>query len=284
MNKLKKGDIVGRKSYNKDIFFSIENIININGKDIAILKGLTVRILADAQIEDLELIEKDNVIKYIKNLENRLEDRINRNSCNTRETAQVLKNSLYGKKEKIKTGFILHLDGDKRYSEKSNRYYKKMGLNAIVRNIAENKQERVVESLIRKYNPDILIITGHDGMIKNGTAYNDIMNYRNSRYFINTVKNARSCVPYSNELIIFAGACQSFFEAIMAAGANFASSPARILIDFMDPLVIAEKVATTDEERYITINDVEGELRDGRRGVSGSGARGKRKRQSATQL
>ena len=27
------------------------------------------------------------------------------------------------------------------------------------------------------------------------------------------------------ELAIFAGACQSYYEAIMAAGANFASSP-----------------------------------------------------------
>lgn len=277
MNEIKKGDIVGRKSYNKDIFFSVVKIININGKDIAILKGLTVRILADAQIEDLELIEKEHIINYVKRLENRLEDRINGRSYDVKEKSQLIKNKLLGKRGKVKTGFILHLDGDKRYSEKSNRYYRKMGLNAIVRNIPENKQERVVESLIRRYNPDILIITGHDGMIKNGTGYNDIMNYRNSRYFINTVRNARRCVSYSNELIIFAGACQSFFEAIMAAGANFASSPARILIDFMDPLVIAEKVATTDEERYITINDIESELRDGRKGVSGSGARGKKK-------
>ncbi len=279
MKDIKKGDIVGRKSYNKDILFFVERIISISDKSIVILKGLTVRILADAEIEDLELIEKDEVIKYTQKFENRLEDIVNKVNCNSsRDTTRIIKNKLFKRSEKIKTGDILHLDGDRRYSEKSSRYYKKMGLNAVVRNIPENRQERVVESLIRQYNPDILIITGHDGMIKNGTGYNDIMNYRNSRYFINTVRIARQCIPYSNELIIFAGACQSFFEAIMAAGANFASSPARILIDFMDPLVIAEKVATTDEDRYITINDVEGELRDGRMGVSGSGARGKKKR------
>ena len=51
------------------------------------------------------------------------------------------------------------------------------------------------------------------------------------------------------------------------AGANFASSPARILIDFMDPLVVAEKVATTKEEQFVTIKDLEEELRDGQRGV-----------------
>ncbi len=72
------------------------------------------------------------------------------------------------------------------------------------------------------------------------------------------------------------GACQSYFEAIMNAGANFASSPARVLIDFSDPLIVAEKVALTDEKIYISINDIAEELRDGTRGVGGTGARGKK--------
>ena len=113
-------------------------------------------------------------------------------------------------------------------------------------------------------------------MIKNGTDYNNIYNYRNSRHFINAVKEAKKCNE-SGELVIFAGACQSFFEAIMQSGANFASSPARILIDFMDPLIVAEKVATTDSYKYITVNDFVNELRDGTDGVNGKGARGKKK-------
>ena len=44
----------------------------------------------------------------------------------------------------IYTGKILHLDGDRRYSEKSNMFYRKMGLKAIVRNVSENRQEGVV--------------------------------------------------------------------------------------------------------------------------------------------
>lgn len=71
------------------------------------------------------------------------------------------------------------------------------------------------------------------------------------------------------------GACQSYFEAIISAGANFASSPARILIDFLDPLVIAEKIAFTEKYKYITIDDIAKELRDGKNGVSGIGANGK---------
>ena len=39
----------------------------------------------------------------------------------------------------------------------------------------------------------------------------------------------------------------------MDAGADFASSPARILIDFLDPLVVAKNVAVTDKRKYITI-------------------------------
>lgn len=72
------------------------------------------------------------------------------------------------------------------------------------------------------------------------------------------------------------GACQSFYEAIMSAGANFASSPGRIMIDFVDPLVVAQRIATTDNTKYLTIRDIKNELRDGEEGVSGIGAMGKK--------
>ena len=65
------------------------------------------------------------------------------------------------------------------------------------------------------------------------------------------------------------------YEALIEAGANFASSPARILIDFIDPLIVAEKIAVTERYKYITIEDIENELRDGKQGVSGIGANGK---------
>ena len=181
-------------------------------------------------------------------------------------------------KNEISTGKILHLDGDRKYSEKSRRYYQKVGLKAIVKNIPESKQPKVVYKLLKYYNPDILVITGHDGMFHKERGYNDIYNYKNSRHFIETVKEARRYEKdFFNDIVIFAGACQSYFEALIMAGANFASSPARILIDFLDPLIIAKKVATTDSFKYITIDDIEYELRDGRRGVGGIGANGKQK-------
>lgn len=271
MKKIKKGDIVARKSHGKDIIFYVKRIINIEKQPIAILCGVKERIEADSEIEDLILIEKEEVKRKLLEVEKNIEKRIDK-----KYEIGIISKEESRFKEKIVTGKILHLDGDKRYSQKSYNYYNKLGLNAVVKNIPEFKQPRVVYQLLKIYQPDILIITGHDGMIKRGTNYNDIYNYRNSRHFINTVKEARRYDKENKkDTVIFAGACQSYFEAIILAGANFASSPARILIDFIDPLIIAEKVATTNRYKYITIDDIANELKEGRKGVGGIGAEGK---------
>jgi len=57
-------------------------------------------------------------------------------------------------------------------------------------------------------------------------------------------------------MCIFAGACQSYFEAIMQAGANFASSPGRININALDPAIVSEKVALTNKDNYVTPEEV----------------------------
>lgn len=283
MSRLKKGDIVGRISYNKDVLFEITKIIRTsNNKEIYILKGITERIEADAPGEDLELMDKRMIEDRIKIMDKKVENRITKclkdpkySFCKTQKIFG------FGEKRSSKetfTGKILHLDGDKRYTEKSMRYYKSLGLNAIVKNVSESKQPYVVKALLNKYEPDILVITGHDGMIKKGTGFNDIYNYRNSKYFINTVNEARSWQKNGKTLAIFAGACQSYYEAIMAAGANFASSPKRIMIDFIDPLIVAERIATTDSTKYLTIEDIKDELRDGEAGISGIGSIGKKQK------
>lgn len=195
---IKKGDIVGRKSYGKDIFFIVDKILKSRmNKEFAILKGLNIRIMADSPIEDLETISKQDVIDSIKLSDMDLERRIEKNKYKSKLSEEVTRQRIY-------TGKILHLDGDKKYSEKSARYYNKVGLNAIVKNIVENKQAKVIIPLLKKYNPDILIITGHDAMLKNGSNYNNIYNYRNSRHFMNTVKVARKWGVNSDKLVIFA--------------------------------------------------------------------------------
>lgn len=278
MNRIKKGDVVGRISYNKDILFTVERIIKTSDrKQIVILKGITVRVEADAPIEDLEVIEKQEIAKNLRTLDTRLNEKIKIYDLKLKPNFNFLKDTKEERNiEIINTGVILHLDGDKKYAEKSAKYYKKLGLKAIIKHIPENKQSQMVTDLLEKYKPDILVITGHDGMIKDKTKYTDIYNYRNSKYFVNTVKEARKWSNNKCDLVIFAGACQSFFEAIMAAGANFASSPGRILIDFLDPLIVAQKVAITESYRYIRIEDIADELRDGMKGVGGIGAKGKK--------
>lgn len=283
MSKFRKGDIVGRISYNKDVIFEITNIIKTSNKEIYILKGITERIEADSPPEDLEIMDKRIVNKKIKLIEdkllNRIEKCMNNGNYNIKKKNNLFNFSDIGKRSTkvIYTGKILHLDGDKRYSVKSMKYYKSLGLNATVKNVSENKQAVAIKSLLDKYNPDILVITGHDGMIKKGTDFNNIYNYRNSRHFINTVNEARRWNNQkAKDLAIFAGACQSYYEAIMSAGANFASSPKRIMIDFIDPLIVAERIAMTDNNKYLTIKDIEEELRDGRDGIDGIGSIGKK--------
>lgn len=147
---IKKEDIVSRKSYGNDIIFSVKRIIKLtNKRQIAILKGIDVRVEADAPIEDLKLVSKEEQLKREKELEEKIINKIERERT-YRENRR---------KEVVYTGRILHLDGDKKYSEKSMMYYKKMGLNATVKNIPENKQPKVVYRLLQIYNPDILVIT-----------------------------------------------------------------------------------------------------------------------------
>lgn len=150
MQEIKKGDIVSRNSYGNDIIFSVKRIIKlVNKQQIAILKGIDVRIEADAPVEDLKILSKEEQEKREKELEDRIISKI--------ERERIKKE--HRRREVVYTGRILHLDGDKKYSEKSIMYYKKMGLNATVKNIPENKQPKVVYRLLQIYHPDILVIT-----------------------------------------------------------------------------------------------------------------------------
>ena len=157
MSGVKKGDIVGRISYGKDILFVVERIIRTKeNEDFAILKGLTIRIQADSPIEDLEIIEPKQVEKHVRTLEEKVSKRIQRYANNPQD------NTFVREKMIVYTGKILHIDGDRKYSEKSRNYYKKIGLNAIVKNIPERMQPLNIVGLLQRHKPDVLVITGHD--------------------------------------------------------------------------------------------------------------------------
>ena len=57
-----------------------------------------------------------------------------------------------------------------------------------------------------------------------------------------------------DKLVIIAGACQSNYEELIKAGANFASSPKRVNIHCLDPAIIALFIATTERSKEIDLN------------------------------
>lgn len=127
MREIKKGVLVTRKSHGHDILFKVKKIIKLsNAKKLVILKGINIRIEADAPIEDLKIASKEEHNRC----EKELQERINKSFIKEKTTSKNNRS-----KELVNTGRILHLDGDRKYSEKSSMYYKKMGLNAIVKNI-----------------------------------------------------------------------------------------------------------------------------------------------------
>ncbi|MEG1705737.1 MAG: sporulation peptidase YabG [Clostridia bacterium] len=276
MDIFKIGDIVARKSYKMDILFKI---ININ-KDNVDLAGLTVRIVADSPISDLVHISKVEVQDRMKQIDDSRRVRINRCYNNINKKFNIRENLIENPniytKEKIfkKPGVILHIDGDSEYTDKCRESYKKMGLIAYVYNISEEEQYRHVYSLLQKIRPNILILTGHDSFFRKKNDIYNINNYKNSKYFIQGVLEARRYEHNLDNLVIFAGACQSYYEAIISAGANFASAPRRVLIDMLDPLIVAESIAYTPVDKFIPLASIISNTREGIDGIGGVQTRG----------
>ncbi|MEG2348109.1 MAG: sporulation peptidase YabG [Clostridia bacterium] len=281
MDSFKKGDIVARKSYNFDILFKI---VGIRNNEMVDLVGVTVRIIADAPSYDLKHISKDEVDNRLINVEMSRRTRINRcyNNMNKkiigymREPTMVEDNPNMFKKESIlkKPGIILHIDGDAEYTEKCRENYKKIGITAYAYNIPEEEQYKHVYSLLQKIRPNILILTGHDAFIRKKNDIYNVDNYKNSKYYIQAVLEARRYEHNLDNLVIFAGACQSYYEAIISAGANFASAPKRVLIDMMDPLIVAETIAYTPVDEYVPIANIISNTREGIKGIGGMQTKG----------
>ena len=76
MKKFKKGDIVVRKSYNKDIIFYIKQISKVSSGNIATLCGVFERIEADSKLDDLELLDKKVISEVFRDARNKLNSRI----------------------------------------------------------------------------------------------------------------------------------------------------------------------------------------------------------------
>ena len=58
------GDFVSRISHNKDVLFKIEGFQTQAGRKIALLKGVDLRLCADAPIEDLNALSAQEINRY----------------------------------------------------------------------------------------------------------------------------------------------------------------------------------------------------------------------------
>ena len=242
----KEGDIVTRKSHNNDIIFKI---LSIN-ENIAFLKGVDLRIYADSFIDDLiisKIEDNDDVI-----IENNIKE------------IKMDRDSYF-----YLPGKILHIDGDNEYLDRCMKFYKRLGIKANGMTINEKYVNKSIDSLLREYRPHILVITGHDAYFNRNNDKNNINNYQNSRNFIKAIKEARKYEKSQEKLIIIAGACQSNYEELIKAGANFASSPKRINIHALDPAIIASSIAFSERNQSIDLIRVIEKTEYGSDGVGG---------------
>lgn len=58
------GDYVSRNSHNKDVLFKIESFQMQNGRRVALLKGVDLRLCADAPLEDLIVPSAQEINRY----------------------------------------------------------------------------------------------------------------------------------------------------------------------------------------------------------------------------
>lgn len=229
----KVGSYVTRNKYNNDILFKIVKIKN----NKVVLRGVDLRLYADADINDLKLSTFDKKKEEIV---------LNRK----------LDKSIYF----YLPASILHIDSDEDYLKRCIDFYKKEQIKSNGYCFDESEYPNKIEYLIQKHNPNIVVITGHDAYYKKDNMY------KNSKYFINTVKKIKKI---NSDILVIAGACQSDFEGLIKAGASFASSPSHINVHALDPAIIASYVAKEDSTIFVDLKDVLSKTKFGLDGFGG---------------
>ena len=241
------GDLVTRISHKHDVLFKIISIED----NTVFLKGVDLRLVADSDIDDLvkvdEHVTEDSLI-IEKNVRDLNIDR-----------------SQYF----YLPGKILHIDGDNDYLERCMKFYADMHVKANGLALSEIEMGNRILELLKEFNPDIVVITGHDAYYSKKNDISDLNNYQNTSNFIDAVKMARKYEKGHDKLIIIAGACQSNYEELIKAGANFASSPKRINIHALDPAIIASSIALSDRNKSIDLIHLIDKTKYGKDGIGG---------------
>lgn len=273
------GDLVVRKSYGGDIAFRVEDLRS----NLAVIKGTEFRLLADSPLDDLVKVPYAPVTEKTQKAHIRANESLSRLKRHREELTERTQANLGGEWPMMEQpsyfevpGKVLHLDGDLNYLKKSLSLYQQLRVPVEGHYVNEAGMADALYRLLPRVRPDIVVITGHDGVLKhrpNKDLYN-LNSYKNSQNFVSAIQVARQYERHYDTLTVIAGACQSHFEALLQAGANFASSPGRILIHALDPVYVAAKASFTSVRETINMMDVLHNTISGAQGVGGIETRG----------
>jgi spore coat assemly protein len=272
-------DVVARRSYNCDILFRVIDFYENNGQKFAVLYGEDFRLVADSPYADLLVVNQNERVKLTEEYRSIEEQSFRLFTQDVDLLKQRQEYEVSGGYSKTANYFqipgkVLHIDGDPTYLKKCLSLYEKIGVPVFGIHCNEKEMSSKVGQLLDYYRPDILVITGHDAYSKAKGKINDINAYRHSKHFVETVMEARRKIPHLDQLVIFAGACQSHFESLIQAGANFASSPSRINIHALDPVYIVAKISFTPFMERINVWDVLRNTLTGEKGLGGLETKG----------
>lgn len=268
------GDVVTRKSYNEDILFYVLDLYYEKGEAHANLVGVNVRLRADSPVIDLIIQDyrgSPSSTSELKTVANQIVIQ------QKKLLSEITMRNLTDQPFMVMPGKVLHIDGEEHYLAQCMALYNNLNVPVIGLHVPEVDQPHEIRKLLETYRPDILVITGHDGLLRKQSSQDRLINYRASPYFVETVKDARLYEPDRDSLVIIAGACQSHFEALIEAGANFASSPQRVMIHCYDPVLIAEKIAFTSFTQVIDIRSFFHSTISGSDGIGGLETKGKQR-------
>nr|WP_141434172.1 sporulation peptidase YabG [Bacillus sp. 03113] len=272
-------EFVGRISYNCDIMFRVIDIKEQQGEKMAILYGEDFRLIADAPYEDLipfNHSERNKIAKEFRTLEEQSFKLFRQDIHLINQKQEYIVTDGYSNPFNYfqLPGRVLHLDGDPEYLKKCLELYKRIGVPVTGIHCNEKEMPNKIDYLIDYYRPNILVITGHDAYSKAKGKMTDLNAYRHSKHFVQTVIAARKKIPHLDQLVIFAGACQSHFESLIQAGANFASSPSRVNIHALDPVYIVAKISFTPFMDRVNVWDVLRNTLTGEKGLGGIETKG----------
>ncbi|MBM6616208.1 sporulation peptidase YabG [Bacillus suaedaesalsae] len=280
MSKFGIGMAVARLSYNCDLLFRIIELKkDETGRDIAVLYGEDFRLIADAPFTDLKMIDDTERNRFVDSEREKQEHSFSlfkQDYHLIKERNEYQSTNGYSVDQAFfqMPGRVLHLDGDPNYLKKCLALYEKIGVPVYGVHCKEIEMPERIGPLIEQIRPDILVITGHDAYSKSKGKVSELKAYRHSKQFVQTVIEARRKVPHLDQLVIFAGACQSHFESLIRAGANFASSPSRVNIHALDPVYIVAKISFTPFMDRINVWDVVRNTLTGEKGLGGIETKG----------